>query len=467
MPTVANGSLTGNTEPSQPAGAEFSSPQKDAEGFSVRAPMHDPISEAQREAAGDDSDQPFKLSIQNQPISEEDPEEKQAALSNVANTLKLGSSTAQRSRTVRGRRDVRNTIYNPAGGLPATLSDSSLASIPSRPMASSVLTSEPSIAGVSDSQSVRSGTSLGNFAHIKHPDMNGPGLNSSIIETVSAQFDDGDIKNVSIAGEIAFAYNGSDSGDKSKHTIPRATPNPIVLTVLAHETIRINNFARLEKIGPNRIFVQNASIEHPDQFALELSHIPKTSTAFSYRVFADESNPLALSGFVPLSLKPAWKPQGDKLGLLLQYQRNPSCTLPFGPLTLHNVVFVATYEGRASGAQTKPSGTHLKDKHLVYWRLGDVTLTNEPQKVVCRILGADGSEPAPGRIEARWEYITAGPVATASGISVARLAEDKGKGKEVAHDPFADADAASENGGQNWVDVPLTRKLVSGKYESK
>ncbi|KAJ6789211.1 hypothetical protein PWT90_06802 [Aphanocladium album] len=447
-PSGTNGSLTGSVEPTQPPASDVSSEQKDAEGFTVRAPMHDPISEAQREAAGDDSDQPFKLSIQNQPISEEDPDEKQAALSSVANTLKL-NSTAQRSRTVRGRRDVRNTIYNPAGGLPEALSDSSLASIPSsKPFGASTLTSEPSIAGVSDSQSVRSGTSLGNFAHIKHPDMHGPGLNSSIIETVSVQFDDGDIKNISIAGEIAFAYNSSESNEKT------------------HETIRINNFARLEKIGPNRIFVQNASIEHPDQFALELSHIPKTSTAFSYRVFADESNPLSLSGFVPLLIRPAWKPQGDKLGLLLQYQLNPSCTLP-GPLTLHNVVFVATYDGRAAGAQTKPSGTHLKDKHLVYWRLGDVTLTNDAQKIVCRILGADGTEPTPGHIEARWEYVTAGPVATASGISVVRLAaDDKGKGKEVAHDPFADVDAASFH-EQNWVDVPLTRKLVSGKYESK
>ncbi|KAJ4153608.1 hypothetical protein LMH87_010090 [Akanthomyces muscarius] len=455
LPILAatNGSLMDNAEPSQAHAAQVSSPQKDAEGFSVRAPMHDPISEAQREAASDDPDQPFKLSIQNQPISEEDPEEKLAALSSVANTLKLNSTTAQRSRTVRGRRDVRNTIYNPASGLPEALSDSSLASLPSpKPIAASTLTSEPSITGVSDSQSVRSGTSLGNFAHIKHPDMNGPGLNSSIIETVSAQFDNGEIKNISIAGEIAFAYNSSDGNDKT------------------HETIRINNFARLEKIGPNRIFVQNASIEHPDQFALELSHIPKTSTAFSYRVFADESSPLALSGFVPLIIKPAWKPQGDKLGLLLQYQRNPSCTLS-GPLTLHNVVFIATYEGRATGAQTKPSGTHLKDKHLVYWRLGDVVLGDNDamHKIVCRVLGADGTEPLPGHVEARWEYATAGTVATASGISVARLADDvKGKGKEVAHDPFADADAASETAaGQSWVDVPLTRKLVSGKYESK
>ncbi|OAA58696.1 Fes/CIP4 domain-containing protein [Cordyceps fumosorosea ARSEF 2679] len=460
IPTGTNGSLAGHFESSQASTGEASSPKKDAEGFSVRAPMHDPISEAQREAASDDSEQPFKLSIQNQPISEEDPDEKEAALSSVANTLKL--PTAQRSRTVRGRRDVRNTIYNPAGGLPDALSDSSLASLPTpKPTTlGSTLTSEPSIAGVSDSQSVRSGTSLGNFAHIKHPEMSSPGLNSSIIETVSAQFEEGEIKNVAIAGEIAFAYNSNDSNDKT------------------HETIRINNFARLEKIGPNRIFVQNASIEHPDQFSLELSHIPRTATAFSYRVFADEGNPLALSDFVPLLLKPAWKPQGDKLGLLLQYRRNPACALPTGPLTLHNVVIVATYDGRAVGAQTKPSGTHLKDRHLVYWRLGDVVLpeagsdeaaTAAAHKIVCRVLGAEGAEPRPGRVEARWEFVTSGPVATASGISVARLTEAKGKevaASAAASDPFADADAAPDTPNSCWVDVPLTQKLVSGKYES-
>jgi hypothetical protein len=130
-------------------------------------------------------------------------------------------------------------------------------------------------------------------------------------------------------------------------------------------------------------------------------------------------------------------------------------------------VFVATYEGRASGAQTKPSGTHLKDKHLVYWRLGDLTLTPEIQKIVCRIVGAEGTEPMPGHVEARWEYSVPANDAPGSGITFSRLVENKGKGKEISSDdPFADEDlqAASQT---SWVDVPLVRKMVSGKYEAK
>ena len=207
-------------------------------------------------------------------------------------------------------------------------------------------------------------------------------------------------------------------------------------------------------------------------FDLDLSHISKTSTGFSYRVHDDPEAP-ALADNVPLLIRPAWKPQGDKLGLLLQYSLNPACKLP-GPVTLHNVVFVATYEGaRASGAQTKPSGTHLKDKHLVYWRVGDVTLTSDTQKIVCRIIGAEKAEPKPGHVEARWEYTpTSGDdgTAPASGISVSRLEETKGKGKEdaFADDPFADDNLSPGlPAAQKWGDIPLVRKLVSGKYEAR
>ena len=204
----------------QAAGAAATS--TDAEGFTIRAPMNDPISEAQREAAGDDADQLFKLNIQNKPVEDEDPEAKLAALSSVVNTLKLGPAT-RRSGTVRGRRDVRNTIYVPApsSSMAESQSDGAMPSIAgsppksassfTRPPAVAALASEASIAATSDTQSVRSGTSLGGLTQAKHPEMTAPGLNSSIIETVSAVFEDGVVSSASIAGEIAFVNNASDS----------------------------------------------------------------------------------------------------------------------------------------------------------------------------------------------------------------------------------------------------------------
>lgn len=466
--------------PSEPPQAQQSSQQeppasRDGDGFTIRAPMNDPISEAQREAANEEAEQPFKLNIQNKPIEEEDPEAAQAALSNVANTLKLGYGSAnRRSMTVRGRRDVRNTIYAPVLNLSESQTDGAVPALPalpsspprppsSRPAAVAALASEASAA--SDTQSVRSGNSLGS-AHTKHPELTAPGLNASIIETVSVLFEGGELKSTAVAGEIAFANNPTGEADANKSRLSSALSMTVANSVAAHETIRINNFANLERIGPNRIFVHNASPDQPDQFALDVSHLSsKTATAFSYRVFSDGSENHSLNQHVPLVLHPVWKPTGDKLGLLLQYHLNPECKWT-APVTLHNVVFVVSYEGRANGAQTKPSGTHLKDKHLVYWRLGEVTLTDAVQKIVCRILGADGVEPQPGTVEARWEYAVSGDDVVGSGISISRL-ETK---EAVETDPFADENPASSNPSlaeQEWLDVPVTRKLVSGKYEGK
>lgn len=126
------------------------------------------------------------------------------------------------------------------------------------------------------------------------------------------------------------------------------------------------------------------------------------------------------------------------------------------------------YEGKASGAQTKPSGTHLKEKHIVYWRLGDVTLSPAAdwQKIVCRIIGDQGVEPKPGAIEARWEINQPASIESPSAISVSRFEESKGKEIELtSDDPFADDTATSEDG--KWIDVPAIRKLVSGKYETR
>ena len=145
-------------------------------------------------------------------------------------------------------------------------------------------------------------------------------------------------------------------------------------------------------------------------------------------------------------------------------------------MKLNNVFIFATYEGaRASGAQSKPASVHLKDKHIVYWKLGDITLTDEWSKIVCRIIGEGGAEPKPGHIEARWEYVApeAGEAVIGSGISISRLLESKGKERAVEEedDPFADdtgrSPTPSPRVARTWADVPVVRKLASGKYEAK
>ncbi|KAI0021298.1 Muniscin C-terminal mu homology domain-containing protein [Xylariomycetidae sp. FL0641] len=430
-------------------------PEKDAEGFSVPAPSNDPISQAQREAAAQEAEHLFKLNIQNEPVAEEDPEAKKAALSNVANSLSAMGMPARRASTIRGRRDVRNTIYVPNPVSEDAVSEMPFAPVtrlasPPRPSTMGGLASESSMAGTSDTQSIRSGNSLNSIVHAKHPDMHEPGLNSSIMETVSASFEGGNVKSLKVNGEIAFSYNAMDASDAP-----------------AHLPVRINNFPTLEVIGPNRIFVTNNNPDQPDHFTLDTSHLQKTTIGFSYRLHVNAEAPPA--DHVPILLNPAWKPQGDKIGLLLQYKLNPAFKLrnEGGGIQLHNLVLFARYDGKASRAQTKPTGTHLKDKHLVYWRLGDVTLTPDGdwQKIVCRIFGDAGVEPKPSIVEARWEYSPPANLETDDMISVSRLEEGKGKDVDTSDDdPFADE--APTPSDSRWVDVPAVRKLISGKYDA-
>ena len=201
-------------------------PAKDADGFMIPNYDNDPISQAQKEAAAEEGDHAFKLSIQNEPIAEEDQDAKQAALSNVANALTTMGLPARKSGTVRGRRDVRNTVYMPSVPIP-DVPENLFPTSPGVPSSATIpkpnppLTTEPSHVShgsyASDTQSIRSGTSFGGtssfggITRLKHPDMHGqgygPGLNSSIIETVSAVFHEGQVKSVKVTGEIALSYN--------------------------------------------------------------------------------------------------------------------------------------------------------------------------------------------------------------------------------------------------------------------
>jgi F-BAR domain only protein len=232
-------------------------------------------------------------------------------------------------------------------------------------------------------------------------------------------------------------------------------------TYTGTETIRLNNFPVLEAIAPNHAFVKELSNDKREEYTVNLSLLSRTTVAFKYRVHIDETN---LAAHAPLILKPAWKPQGEMLGVVIEYKLNPAFSTT--SVALHNLVLIATYEGaRAAGCQTKPTGTHVKDKSLIYWRLGNVTLDGTMQKVVGRLIGAEGGEPKPGVIEARWEFSNPSGHSFGSGLGVSRL-DTSGKGKEKmdSSDPFADESASSSG---NWVEVESLRKIISGKYDAK
>ncbi|KAH7313014.1 Muniscin C-terminal mu homology domain-containing protein [Rhexocercosporidium sp. MPI-PUGE-AT-0058] len=431
---------------------------KDAEGFSVPAPMNDPISQAQQDAALEGEQPQFKLDIRKDPIPEQDADA-QAALSSVANTLRSSTTPSRKAGTVRGRRDVRNTIFMPP--MPTSLDVASPDNqyppspgiAPGRAAALAALSSGEHAGPptASDTTSIRSGHSLANHAVVKHTESHTPGLHASIIETVSVTFENGVVKTSKINGEIALVHN-RDVEDSSFSS--------------NNETIRINNFPNMEAIGPNRTFIHPVSEQKPDEFTIDLTPLSsKASVAFTYRVHVDEAT---MTSQGPLLLKQAWKPQGDKLGLVIEYSLNPAFSSE--PVAFNNLVLVGIYQGaRAIACQTKPTGTHLKEKSLVYWRLGDVTLSQDWHKIICRVSGTEGAMPEPGHVEARWEINNPSNSPIGSGISISKFEQSKGKGREENDDPFADATSPGLplTPLGTWTDIGMHKKLVSGKYEAR
>jgi hypothetical protein len=209
--------------------------------------------------------------------------------------------------------------------------------------------------------------------------------------------------------------------------------------------------------------------DKPGEYSVQLSQIKRTNCAFKYKVHTEPSN---LNSYIPLLLKPAWKPTGDKLGVVVEYSLNPAYSLE--PLRLNNLTLIVSYEGaKAISAQTRPSGTHVKDKNVVFWRIGDVLL--EPgvtQKVLGRLLGDQGGQPLPGVVEAKWEIAVPSGSLVGSGLGVSWKAgvPGEGKGKGTEADPFADEDAGKdaegEKEGNGWTRIMSVRKIVSGKYDA-
>ncbi|KAM3085126.1 Suppressor of Profilin deletion [Clarireedia jacksonii] len=447
VPSSAMRDLSDVEPPPGPPPSHFRETQKDAEGFSVPSAANDPISQAQQEAQELNEPQ-FKLDIRDQPIPEQDADA-QAALSNVANTLRSSQlvTPGRKVGTVRGRRDVRHTVYVPSPSLDVAQLENKHPPSPNIPAgaaraAALAALSDHGAPSVSDTTSIRSGHSLSSHQVTKHTEMHKPGLNASIIETLNVTWENGEVKTVKIAGEVALTYISSIDGG--------------ALPPSGTETIRINNTSKLEAIGPNRTFIHPVSEDKSDEFTVDLASVShKAASAFQYRVNVDETE---LSAHAPLLLRPAWKLQGDKLGLILEYALNPAFSSD--PINFHQLIITAVYTGpKATSCQTKPSGTHIRDKSRIHWRMGDVTLTHTPQKLVCRLLNSEGAVPQPGHIEARWEIQT--PAVT-SGISISRLEAPK-DAEEL--DPFADGSSAPTVG--NWVELETARKISAGTYEAK
>ena len=415
------------------------------------------------------------LLIRDQPIPE-DETEAQKALSSTANQLRMQAPMARVQGSTRGRRDVRNTIFvanppettNGSGGMSntalmgtgaagmvagaaASVGAMDLASPIRQPSAPSLITEDRT---GSDTASLHSSHSLANVA--QHPTMESPGLNASIIETVSTWFTEGSISRSFVVGEVALAINGLPEDDT--------------------ETIRLSNFQILEKVAANPIFVRTAVSDkgkekdtEPGEYTVDVNAIRKSTptVALKYQIHLEAE---IVATYSPVIVTPAWQCQQGQVSVIVLYSLNPSFVgATSGEVVLKNVVITVsldTTDGtKATSAMMSPQqGASFKRKAgAVVWRMNELKISGtEGDKLLVRFLTNTPADTVPkkGTVEAKWEYDQVG-TSTGQQLGVTRLAE--GEAGEQA-DPFADEGEAKS--GRSWVDVHTRRKLMSGRYSA-
>ncbi|KAL2823113.1 Muniscin C-terminal mu homology domain-containing protein [Aspergillus granulosus] len=454
-PVVASPTETGSNEP-----------RVDSEGFSQRPQIIDEITLAQREAAGQE-EPGLNLTIRDQPIPEDENQAKQA-LDDMANQLRLQaqqSGIRRNAGTIRGRRDVRNTVFIPnaptQGNTIPGLAMIQNSSEPASPISPSKHAASPSNATddhtLSDTTSIRSSHTLHNISGpVAHPEMHEPGLNASIIETVNAWFSEGAVTKSFVVGELALAYNGT-SGIATEKV-----------------RVRLNNFQVLEKVAANPHFThevkdQDQSDDKTGEYDIVVSNIirPAPTVAFKYQVHID---PEDTSAFCPVIFKPVWNIEEFQASVIVFYSLNPSFTSSTSKdsITLTNLVLTVNLDtspqedrevAHATNAVMYPNtgAVFRRKQSAVIWKFPEFEVNSgSDAKLLVRFSTAN-SWPQKGKVEAKFEVRTS-EAGSRLGISAASR---QGEAVRTGSDPFAD-----ETGPGQWKDVPTIRKLAAGKYIS-
>jgi F-BAR domain only protein len=386
----------------------------------------------------------------------------------MANQLRMQGQTSGINRvqgSVRGRRDVRNTMFVPAGvdvfaqsGLPAppqspplpsSNSTTELASPIQPPRQKSILEDHPI---GSDAGSIHSSHSLAMPG--AHPELHEPGLNVSIVETVNSWFNETGITKSMVTGEIALAYNGS--------------------TTTNTEVIRLQHFELLEKVAANPTFVSSfnsnnttASAEDAaGTYTIALANIKKAypTVGLKYQLHLEPDN---MAAYSPILLTPAWQLIDGQASVILLYSLNPAFATS-GPVVFRNVAISVSLDVSGSdpikptAAMMHPTaGASFRRKAgTVTWRFNELSVKPEGQeRLLVRFTSASGI-PKKGGIELKFEL----PGRTGSQVGVQR----RGAPQQKEKDPFADEDVEKVESREDgaWVDVEGRRVLVSGRYSA-
>jgi len=244
-----------------------------------------------------------------------------------------------------------------------------------------------------------------------HPNLETPGFNISILESLSAILSDNKVQKIFVTGEIALSSNGQKAGG-----------------------IQLTNPGRHEQIVVNKQLLNDAG---NGTYSLTNEILPpKGAIAIKYKAALTGD----LQSMVPLLIRTMWKIEPSSVLLMVGYQLNPAFLYS---RTVSNVALSATLptEPRITSCQSKPQGQFSRERGQLIWQIPTV---GENEQVVRAKFTVEGQSKRAGTVEARWEC----KGITISGIDVAGIG---------AQDPFAEEEDI-------FFQANLLRNLISGKY---
>lgn len=404
--------------------------------------------------------------------------------------------------TLRGRRDVRNTIFvpNPPAGDqppdPAATRGLSPAVSPGNTSAQVSPGNEPKPAiapttdgtqedhAISDNVSVHSSQTLHSLSGpISHPELHSPGLNASIVEKLGVLISGGAVNRSYVVGELAMAYNPDTAGKAPSET----------------QMIRLKNFHLLERVAANPQFVTetHSSAAVPEnggpptsteqdkkgEYKVSLASIsgPAPHVAFKYQIHLESSN---LSSYCPVVFTPVWNEEEFQASVIITYSLNPNflSSQPVTSITLRNLVLNVNLDlnpvdettkqprevARATSAAMHPNtGAAFRRKtSAVVWKIPELVVTSNGGGKFLARFSTSTSWPRKGKVEAKFDALT-----TDDGMKLGVSASLPGSDETVkSDDPFADEFAppvaAPGSSPNTWKNLPTERKLSVARYVS-
>lgn len=314
-------------------------------------------------------------------------EDDRAAMSKVRQSLIATAPVQRRPTTLRGRRDVRNTMFvndvpddmplgealkqrgaaggaiNPFTGAPIITSPPSLNPKPSTEGIATERTMSMSSTTPSLTPSIQNKSTFDPF---EGSDAMLEGLKPAITENVNVLMKGGEVIKVMITGEINLWYKPLSTSSDSP-------------------TLRLSAFEQLEKVAPNPQYLQQIPDKH-GEYKVDLEALSKVGKALvlKYQLYISQSQ---LKSFVPMFVNMKWRYELNTHSAIVNYALNEESRLVKKGKTLKGVQFLIPIS--AKNVQSKPQGVYSPERKKITWMLNDIDGGNPADKILARFVVDD------------------------------------------------------------------------------